>query len=70
MIQFVRGEVDRLLNRFGSKLTGVEVHVSDVNSRKAGVNDKRCLIEARPARHRPVTATNRAQTVRLAGAAH
>jgi hypothetical protein len=44
----------------------VEVHLSDVNSRKFGINDKRCLVEARPAQHRPLTATNRAQTVRLA----
>lgn len=66
VIQFVRGEVNRSLRKFGSKLTRVEVHLSDVNSRKFGVNDKRCLIEARPARHRPVTATNKAQTVRQA----
>jgi hypothetical protein len=44
----------------------VEVHLSDVNSRKFGINDKRCLVEASPARHRPLTATNRAQTVRQA----
>ena len=66
VIQFVRGEVNRFLKRFGSKLTRVEVHLSDVNSRKFGINDKRCLIEVRPARHRPLTATNRAQTVRQA----
>ena len=64
VIQFVRGEVNRFLKRFGSKLTRVEVHLSDVNSRKFGINDKRCLIEVRPARQRPLTATNRAQTVR------
>jgi hypothetical protein len=44
----------------------VEVHLSDVNSRKFGINDKRCVIEARPARHRPVNASDRAQTVRQA----
>ena len=44
----------------------MEVRLSDVNSRKFGINDKRCLIEARPARYRPLTATNRAQTVRRA----
>jgi hypothetical protein len=66
VIQFVRGEVNRILKRFGGKLTRVEVHLSDVNSRKFGVNDKRCLIEARPARHRPLSATGRAQTVRQA----
>jgi ribosome-associated translation inhibitor RaiA len=63
VLQFVRGEVNRILKRFASKLTRVEVHLSDVNSRKFGINDKRCLIEARPARHRPLNATDRAQTV-------
>jgi hypothetical protein len=66
VIQFVRGEVNRMLKRFATKLTRVEVHLSDVNSRKFGTNDKRCLIEARPARYRSLSATNRAQTVRLA----
>ena len=66
VIQFARGEVNRFLKKFGSKLTRVEVYLSDVNSSKFGVNDKRCLIEARPARHRPLTATNRAQNVRQA----
>ena len=66
VIQFVRGEVHRFLKKFGSKLTRVEVHLSDVNSHKFGINDKRCLVEVRPARHRPLTATNRAQTMRQA----
>jgi Sigma 54 modulation protein / S30EA ribosomal protein len=66
VIQFVRGEVNRFLKRFASKLTRVEVHLSDINSHKFGVNDKRCVIEARPARHRPLSAANRAQTVRQA----
>jgi hypothetical protein len=66
VIQFVRGEVNRFLKRFGGKLTRVEVHLSDVNSRKFGISDKRCLIEGRPAGHRPLTASNRAQTVRQA----
>jgi hypothetical protein len=66
VIEFVRGEANRFLKRFGGKLTRVEVHLSDVNSRKFGINDKRCMVEARAARHRPLTATNRAQTVRQA----
>src|SRR5262249_2071857 len=66
VIQFARGEVNRVLKRFAGRLTRVEVHLSDVNSRKFGVNDKRCLIEARPARHRPLSAANRASTVRQA----
>ena len=36
------------LERFGERLTRVEIHVSDENSRvKGGGNDKKCLIEAR-----------------------
>lgn len=30
-------------------LTRVELHLSDLNSTKSGADDKRCLIEGRPA---------------------
>ncbi len=66
VIQFVKGEVNRVLKAYTAKLTRVEVHLSDVNSHKFGPNDKRCLIEARPARHRPVAASSRSRTVRQA----
>jgi len=64
--QFVRNEAHRVLRKFAGKLTRVEVHLSDVNSYKFGINDKRCVIEARPARYRPVSSVNKAQTVRHA----
>lgn len=48
------------------QLTRVEVHLSDVNSDKLGDNDKRCLIEARPARHNPVVASHAAGDMRAA----
>jgi hypothetical protein len=51
---FVRGEITRILGRFEDKLTRVEVHLSDVNSRKSGPADKRCLVEVRPAGARPL----------------
>ncbi len=54
---FVRGEVNRALKRFTDKITRVEVHLSDVNSSRVGKRDKRCMVEARPAGHRPVVAT-------------
>jgi len=66
VIHFVEDEAHRALSRFASKLTRIEVHLSDVNSHKFGTNDKRCVIEARPARHRPLSAINRAPTVRQA----
>ncbi len=63
LTRFVKGEVNRVLKRFTHKLTRVEVHLSDANSHKPGHLDKRCLIEARPARHRPLTAASRAAKI-------
>ncbi len=53
--RFVRGEVARILARFEDRVTRVEVHLSDINSRRTGPPDKRCLVEARPAGARPIT---------------
>jgi hypothetical protein len=61
--EFIEGETNRALKRFAGKLTRVEFHLSDVNSHKFGTHDKRCLVEARPAGHRPLTASNAAATV-------
>jgi hypothetical protein len=63
---FVRGEADRALERFKDKLTRVEFHLSDVNGPKFATHDKRCLVEARPARHRPLAVRATAATVRSA----
>jgi hypothetical protein len=63
---FIAFEVNRVLGRFTGKLTRVEVHLTDVNSHKFGMHDKRCLIEARPARYRTMAASDRARTVALA----
>ena len=60
---FVEGEANRVLKRFAGKLTRVEFHLSDVNAHKFGTHDKRCLVEARPAGHRPLTVSNAAATV-------
>jgi hypothetical protein len=65
--QFVRGEVKRTVGRFSSRLTRIEIHLSDVNSRsKAGRPDKRSMVEARPAGHRPLAVTMTAANVRSA----
>jgi hypothetical protein len=63
VIRFIGVEVNRVLKRFAGRLTRVEVYLSDVNSHKFGTHDKRCLIEARPARHRPLTASSGAPTI-------
>ena len=41
------------LNRFGDRITRVEVHMSDANGGKGG-DDKRCLLEARLANLQPI----------------
>ena len=59
------------LSRFESRLTRIEVHVSDLNADKSGAEDKRCMLEARPNGLGPVSVTNDAATVEqaVAGAA-
>jgi hypothetical protein len=49
------------LSRYTSRLTRVEVHLSNVNGPKGGP-DARCTLEARPAGRQPVTVTNDALT--------
>jgi hypothetical protein len=64
VIGFIRTEVDRAVDRFRSRLTRVEVHLSDVNSRrKFGPQDKRCMVEARPAGAKPLAVTMSAARV-------
>ena len=42
------------LRRFEKRLTGVEVHIEDVNGAKGGDADKRVSLEARINGHEPV----------------
>jgi ribosome-associated translation inhibitor RaiA len=58
--RFVEGEVNHVLNRFAVRLTRVEVHLSDVDNRKTGQADKRCLIEVRPLGAPPRSASAKA----------
>jgi ribosome-associated translation inhibitor RaiA len=50
------------LNRFSQQITRVEVHLSDEDGNKNGVNDKRCILEARLAGMKPIAVTNHANT--------
>jgi hypothetical protein len=61
--QLVEMTVNKSLARFDGRITRVEVHLSDVNSGKFGSDDKRCLMEARPAGRDPVAVTNEAATL-------
>ena len=50
------------LSRFKDHITRLEVHLSDEDSNKNGVNDKRCMIEARLEGMKPIAVTNHADT--------
>jgi ribosome-associated translation inhibitor RaiA len=63
---YISEELETALARFEDKLTRLEVHLADENSDKFGVDDKRCLIEARPVNMQPVAVTNYADTTEKA----
>jgi ribosome-associated translation inhibitor RaiA len=59
----IEADVEAVLGRFGDRITRVEVQLNDVNSGKRGNNDKRCLIEVRPAGFEPIVASHHAGTL-------
>jgi len=50
------------LKKFSQQITRVEVHLSDEDGNKDGLNDKRCIVEARLAGMKPIAVTNHANT--------
>jgi len=50
------------LSRFSHQITRLEVHLTDENGPKEGLNDKRCMIEARLEGMKPIAVTNHANT--------
>ncbi|MBI4166570.1 MAG: HPF/RaiA family ribosome-associated protein [Acidobacteria bacterium] len=61
--RLVESTVNHALKRFEGRITRVEVHLSDANSDKFGTQDKRCLMEARPAGRDPVAVDDQAHTL-------
>jgi ribosome-associated translation inhibitor RaiA len=59
----IEADVDAVLGRFADRITRVEIQLNDVNSRKSGSDDKRCLIEVRPAGFEPIVASHQAGTL-------
>ena len=54
------------LSRFSEHITRLEVHLSDENGSKDGLNDKKCLLEARLEGRQPIAVTERANDYELA----
>lgn len=63
---YFAADLEKSLVRFEDKVTRIEVHLSDENSDKGGVDDKRCVIEARPAKMQPIAVTAYADSVEKA----
>lgn len=66
LARYVESAVQSSLERFSTRLTRVEVHLSDENSTKPGTDDKRCLMEARLAGLRPIAVRHKAATLEQA----
>jgi ribosome-associated translation inhibitor RaiA len=60
---YVKGVVDEAMSRFAKRITRVEVHISDVNGHKSGVNDIRCVMEARLEGRPPIAVTSQETTM-------
>ncbi|MFT4522406.1 MAG: hypothetical protein ACI8ZN_001356 [Bacteroidia bacterium] len=58
--------IEEGLERYESRISRIEVHISDENGKKEGVNDILCLLEARLEGRNPIAVTNHADTVETA----
>jgi ribosome-associated translation inhibitor RaiA len=54
------------LDRFSEHITRIEVHLSDENSERGGLDDKRCMLEARVKGLQPIAVTHKAESLELA----
>jgi len=59
---FVTEKINRSLKRFASRITRIEVHLSDQNAQKSGSDDMQCKIEARMEGVQPIIVTDRSST--------
>ena len=50
------------LSRFTEQISRLEVHLSDEDGNKDGLNDKRCMLEARIEGRQPIAVTHYAGT--------
>ena len=66
LIDWVSASIESKLERFEEDLTRIVVHLHDDNAGKAGADDKRCVIEARPKGHQPISVTHKAESLEFA----
>lgn len=58
----VSDKLNRTLKRFASKITRIEVHLSDQNAQKASTGDIQCKIEARIEGLQPIIVAGKSST--------
>ncbi len=63
---YFTSQIEEELEKYKSLITRIEVHLSDENGKKDGMNDLQCLLEARLEARQPIAVTNQADTVELA----
>lgn len=63
--QYFTSIIEGELEKFQSHITRIEVHLSDENGKKEGVNDKHCLLEARIEGRQPIAISFQAGSVEL-----
>lgn len=56
-------QIESELSRFSDHITRIEVHLSDEDGNKDGLNSKRCLLEARVENRQPIAVSNQAHTL-------
>ena len=56
IVEHVNKRVHAAVHHWEGQITRVEAHLHDDNSKKAGSQDKRCVLEVRMANHQPMVA--------------
>lgn len=62
----IKQTINQGLDKFDDLITRLEVHLSDENGSKDGLDDKRCLLEARISGKDPIAVSNVGNTYDLA----
>ena len=63
---FFSTQIAEELDRFQSDISRIEIHLSDENGNKDGMNDILCLLEARIVGRNPIAVSNQADTTEQA----
>lgn len=60
---FFSDQIAKEIDEYQSHITRIEVHITDQNGKKDGMNDILCLLEARIEGRQPIAVSDQADTV-------